>query len=101
MNRRIVISAIGVAAAFSLCIPFTYAKVTQDSTLNGAWKAITELQNQVAQLKQQIASISLIPGPQGPAGPKGDTGEPGAPGSGAGASVHLYDGNGQDLGVFV
>ena len=66
---------------------------------------IASLQEQVAQLftrtdnlaikdtdlQNQIDSIELLPGPPGPEGPQGKSG----------VSLHLIDGDGQDLGVLI
>ena len=86
------------------------------------WKAIHDLQAEVANIWQAIAEIELTPGPEGPQGPegiqgeqgiqgetgpkgdKGDTGEQGPAGpSGtpSGTGLHLYDANGQDLGLYI
>lgn len=44
-----------------------------------------------------------ITGPQGPKGDKGDKGDPGeiGPQGPSGSSLHLYDANGQDLGILL
>jgi hypothetical protein len=53
MKRGILVAAAALTAALCFSVPFTDAKVFQDKSLNGAWKAITELQKQVAQLKAE------------------------------------------------
>jgi len=95
---------------FSLALLLFIGNLTIAANPNGepfkaVWQAISDLQN-------QINIIELTPGPQGPAGPQGPQGEKGEPGTdgqdGAqglpgkdGLSVHLFDGNNQDLGILL
>lgn len=140
-KKLTLVAAIAVIASIGLYVPYTLAQSSPGKPFDDIWKAITEV-------RQQIANISLTPGPQGPAGPqgpkgdkgdtglqgpqgnvgpkgepgdqgvsgpqgpKGEQGEPGAKGDTgaqgpqgptgmASTSLHLFDGNGQDLGILV
>jgi len=88
-----------------------FAGETNSSPFQALWNAIDKI-------REQISNIELIPGPQGEQGPigltgpqgiqgetgpkgdKGDTGEHGPAGS-SGTGLHLYDANGQDLGILL
>ena len=52
--------------------------LTSDGKVPG--KPFEYLQQQIVELRNQIANIQLIPGPQGPQGPQGDQGPPGPKG---------------------
>ena len=94
MKQRIAWIAIVAVATLGFYVPYSLAaKAKPVNPLDEIWQAIADLKN-------QIANISLTPGPQGEPGPQGPVratkGEKGEPGSG-GAHCILYDGNGQDL----
>ncbi len=84
-------------------LPVLAAEPTSKTTdptdfANSIWTAIkglairvTTLEQRIVELTQKIENISLIPGPQGPQGPVGQSG----------TSLHLIDGNGQDLGLLL
>lgn len=81
---------------------FAVAKEPKGGPFQALWDAITNLQ-------EQIANIQLIPGPIGPQGPQGDVGLVGPQGEQgphgeigpAGSQLHLFDANGQDLGILI
>lgn len=56
------------------------AKGNPNDPLKPIWDAISALQQQAADLQQQITNIQLIPGPPGPQGIKGEPGQDGLPG---------------------
>jgi len=58
------------------------------------WDWIGRLRERVTILEEEVANIELIPGPAGPQGPVGSPGP-------AGQQLHLYDANGQDLGILI
>ncbi len=70
--------------ALTLISGTVFAKENENSPFEQIWNAITDLQ-------EQIDAIELTPGPKGDTGPRGP----------AGGSLHLYDANDQDLGVFM
>lgn len=47
-----------------------------------------------------VQQTAQLVGPQGPQGPQGDPGAQGPPGP-TGQQLHLYDANGQDLGIYL
>ena len=103
MKQRIAWIAIVAVAALGFYVPYSLAAKAKPVT------PLDEIRQAIADLKNQIADISLTPGPQGEPGPTGDKGDPGEqgtpgekgePGTG-GAALRLYDGNGQDLGVLI
>lgn len=82
------------------------------ATLRSLVQRVKILEEKVAELFEKIAHIELIPGPTGPQGPVGLTGPQGIQGEvgpqgpqgehgPAGAQLHLYDANGQDLGILI
>ncbi len=89
-----------VSSAELLAVP-TEATTDLSSSISSAIRSLAQrvaiLEKQVVELFQKIANIELIPGPPGPIGPQGPQGEPGHSGS----QLHLYDANGQDLGILI
>lgn len=113
MKKNLLITAF-LVVAFAMPAAAILAKDNENNPFVALWDAITGLQ-------EQIDNIELIPGPKGdkgdpgelgPKGDKGDTGERGPKGDQgekgdtgeqgpAGTSLHLYDANGQDLGILI
>ena len=95
MKQRIAWIAIVAVATLGFYAPYSLAaKAKPVKPVDAVWQAIADLKN-------QIANISLTPGPQGeagPQGPAGEKGEQGIPGAG-GVDLHLYDANDQALGT--
>ena len=81
---------IGLAAVLAI-VNSLLADDRDRTPMSRIWEAIKELRSDVADLQAEVANIELTPGLAGPQG------EPGP----AGPSLHLYDGNGLDLGILI
>lgn len=89
MNRKVLAIATVLVIIAVVTVP-AVATLPPTSPLPGSspwnkvWNLLVDLQNQINNLKTQVANIQLIPGPQGPqgpAGPQGPQGETGATGA--------------------
>jgi len=92
MKKFIILASI--FTVFAILIFGVSVKAQGSDPLALIWDWIGRLRERVTILEEEVANIELIPGPEGPQGPVGSPGP-------AGQQLHLYDANGQDLGIFI